>query len=68
LTVNFLALLKQAKGLSGLLLATWGVYALNLLKVADEPVRTVGLWVGLFAMLVGVLIALFQLIRSLFEK
>ena len=65
--MEFLQLLKLAKGLTGLLLATWGVYALQPVSVLGSPFREAALTICLVAMVLGVVGAAIQLFRAVFK-
>ena len=63
--MELLNLIKNAKGLSGLLLAGWGAYALKLVEDIEQPFREYGLALCLSAMFLGVVVAGAQLIQIL---
>ena len=65
--MDLVNLIKNAKGLSGLLMASWGVYALKYVQAIDPPFREYGLALCLIAMFLGVMVAGVQLIRILLK-
>jgi hypothetical protein len=65
--VDLLQILKLAKGLTGLVLASWGVYALQYVAGLASPYHEIALSLCMVAMFLGIIAAGVQVFRGIFN-